>query len=369
MSKKSIIWIVVAVVVIGGILLFSRDTKPASGEPIKIGGLFSLSGYAAFAGEASRDGFLMAIEDSGMDVEYVVEDFKSETKSVVTAARKLLEVDKVGVVIGPEWAEFGEVAAPIADETKTVFISPWMNSETDWAQTPYYFSGTPSERSQQKALIQYMKKAGDINIALVYSNNSWSLSNIKIFKEEVAKDPSFKIAGEFIVNQDALDYRTEISKIKNLAVDAVFTIIATDDGQGLLNKQMKELGVNLPVYLSQSRAESPVLRSGFSQYIEGMVYGAPKAYEKAGLFEKKYEERFGKKPGAISAATAYDMTTLVLAAIKEGATNSEEIKNYLENVKDYEGYSNKITFNESGQVASEEVEIRKLTKEGFVTVE
>ena len=72
--------------------------------------------------------------------------------------------------------------------------------------------------------------------------------------------------------------------------------------------------------------------------------------------------RFGKESSAISAATAYDMTTLILMAIKNGARTSSEIRDSLLDVKDYEGYSNTINFDEKGQVSvpTEEILIKRI---------
>ena len=53
---------------------------------------------------------------------------------------------------------------------------------------------------------------------------------------------------------------------------------------------------------------------------------------------------------AISAAISYDMTTLVIEAIENGASTSDEIKDYLMGIEDYEGYSNTINFNANGMV-------------------
>jgi len=82
---------VIAFLVIGctGKAPVQDDTQKYS---VKIGGLFGLTGFAAFAGEAGRNGFIMAIEDSGMNIEYVIEDTNSDFKNTVTAAIKLLEV-------------------------------------------------------------------------------------------------------------------------------------------------------------------------------------------------------------------------------------------------------------------------------------
>ena len=53
------------------------------------------------------------------------------------------------------------------------------------------------------------------------------------------------------------------------------------------------------------------------------------------------------------------MTTLVLKALQSGAITSEQVRDYLLDLKDYEGYSNTITFRD-GHVASEEVVIKQI---------
>src|SRR3989344_3546095 len=197
------------------ILLVLTGCSPNEKQPeIKIGGLFALTGYASFAGEASRDGFLMAIEDSDMDIKYVIEDFSSDTKTAVTTVTKLIDVDKVNVIIGPEWAEFGAAVAPLAEEKKMVFISPWLTTEPQWLrEAEYYFSGTASERSQLRHLIAYMSK------------------------EKIKKFPDITIIEEFKVAQEANDFKTEITKVKELQPDAIYNVISTDSDQGILNKQ------------------------------------------------------------------------------------------------------------------------------------
>ena len=353
------------------IVVFINGCSPHQQEnQVKIGGLFGLTGYAAFAGEASRDGFLMAIEDSGMDVKYIVEDFSSDTKTAVTAANKLIDVDKVNVIIGPEWAEFGAVVAPIAENRKMLFISPWLTTEPAWLkEANYYFSGTASERSLLRHLIEYMSKQKVKKIVIIYSNNEWSFGNVDIFKEEAKKFPSIEIIGEFKVAQEANDFKTEITKVKELQPDAIYAVISTDSDQGILNKQLRELSANYQIYLPYSRAESSVLMETYEDVMDGAIYADLKEYKNMKSFNEKYEERFGKKPSAISAATAYDMTTLVLEAMKNGAISTDQIREYLRNKKNYEGYSNLITFNEFGQVTAEETVIKQIDGKTYKVLE
>lgn len=367
--NKKLTWLVILAVVAVAVIAVRFGQKPSEQRTVKVGGLFGITGYASFAGEASRDGFLMAIEDSGMKIDTPVEDFQSNNVRLVTAASKLVDVDRVKVVIGPEWNEFSEVIIPIANSKKTLFISPWMTGEQDWRNSPYYFSATPSERNQIRAILQHMAKHERKSIVLVYSNNTWSLGSVKVVHDELEKLKELQVVGEFVINQDAADYRTEVVKIKTLNPGAVYTIIATDAGQGIFNKQMRELGASYPIYAPASRAESSVLQSRFGEYSVGMIYSREKEYANMEKFAEKFEKKFGRKPGALSAATTYDVTTLVLRAIKNGAKTTAQIKAYLLSVKDYDGYSNKISFGPGGQIVPLEVEMRRLTKNGFEAVE
>ena len=355
----------IGAVVVAGVAYVGYRQQKSQGEEgvVKIGGLFGLTGYAAFAGEASRDGFLMAIEDAGLNPQdYPIEDFHSEQKDAVGAASKLINTDKVTVVIGPEWLEFGEVVVPLANSNKVLFISPWMVGEPAWVPSPYYLSGMPSERVLLKRELEYMAAHGVKKLALVYHNNAWSHSNIKILKEEIVSQNQIDIVNETEVNMTDTDFRTQLVKIHQQKPDAIYVAFADDNNQGIFNKQMMELGMRYQVYVPQSTGANTVLKDRFEQYLNGVIWPDKKQGPREQEFESKFEKRYGKKPGAISAATAYDMTTLVLQAIKNGAHDSDSIARYLRDVKDYQGYSNTITFNEKGQVASEEVVLKQIAQ-------
>lgn len=211
---KKIITVIIVLAVVVGIFLVNKSTSDNS---VTIGGLFGLTGYVAFAGETSQNGFLMAIEDSDQNIEFTIEDFQSDLAGAVSSAKKLIQIDEVDVVIGPEWVEFSEVVAPLADENEVVFISPWMTGETDWLSSPYFFSATPSEMDQMRALLEHMAQSGFKTIALFGSNNAWSLGLSSIVKDELSRNfKSLTIVQETKNNPDDLDFRTSISKFCKL---------------------------------------------------------------------------------------------------------------------------------------------------------
>ena len=348
MKKTSIIIILVVIVLI--IIGVSRKN---TGQIVTIGGLFNLTGYASFAGEPSRDGFLMALEDANLPdalVKTVVEDAGSDLKQAVSGATKLTDIDKVIVVLGPEWTEFGEVVSPVAVKSKVPFISPWIVAEVPFVTPPYYWSASPSYRSEHAALSAYLAKHNLNKISLVLSNNAWSLADSQMFKEEVAKFPQLTFLSEQNLDQSTKDFRTVIAKIKAEKPDIIYSAIAEDEGYGAFLAQVRQAGITVPVSTFSSRATSSVLKDRYSSLLSGQIFAESVPAERSAEFAEKYKKRFGREVGAISAAATYDMTTIVLNAIKGGARTSEDIIAYLKEMPGFEGYSGLISYDEKGRL-------------------
>lgn len=357
---KKGIWtavIVVIVILLIGSAISDRKTTTGNGErPIKIGGLFELSGFAAFTAEDSRDGFLMAIEDSGLDLEYIIEDGHSDITDTITAANKLVNINKVDVVVGPEWNEFGEAISDIAESSQIAFVSPWATSEAEWAKNPYYFSMTPSERVHHQAVVEHMEENGVVTVALVYTNNAWSLENISIFKDVLSKS-TIKVVGEYKFNPDQRDFQTDIIKIKESNPDAIFLPIAAGNQTGPFLKRFVELGLKSKLYAPESVGQDNTVRGDFGRYTEGLIFYRSVKYKKSDEFVAKFEKKYGRQPTTRTASTAYDTVMIIAEAVKSGARTSQEIAQHIMNVKNYDGYSNLITFNERGQLETEGVEL------------
>ncbi|MES2215995.1 MAG: ABC transporter substrate-binding protein [Patescibacteria group bacterium] len=362
--KNLIFGLVIVVLVVLGFAVTRRETS----REVVLGGLFNLTGYGAFAGESSRDGFTMAFEDANLPKTFVkpaVEDAASDLKMAVSGATKLITVDNAITVIGPEWTEFGEVVAPIAVKNKVPFISPWMMAEAPFVQLPYYWSATPSDRSEHTALVKYFAEHGLKKVDLIYSKNFWSQTNIAMLKEEMQKVGGLQIIAEHSLDQSARDFRTIISQIKAEKPDVIYAAIAEDDGHGAFVSQARQLGVTTLIAAHSARVASPVMKEKYKAVMYDQLFGEQVAASRSREFEIKYEKRFEKQVQAPSAAAAYDMTTIVLAAIKSGARTSEDIVTYLKTMSAYEGYSGMIKFDERGQLPLREVVVKKYNREGI----
>jgi branched-chain amino acid transport system substrate-binding protein len=365
--KNTIIKIVATIIVICGIAIIQNQNS--STNTITLGGLFNITGYAGFAGESSKNGFLMAVEDYGLSdnsVRVVIEDAQSDLKSAVSGATKLVEMNKAIVVIGPEWTEFGEVVSPIASKHRVPFISPWIVAEAPFVKPPYFWSAFPSDRVEHTKLLEYLSTNNYKRVALVFSNNYWSKTNTDVFKEEAKKNGSVEIISEYTLDQNTRDFRTVITKIKSDNPDIVYVAIGEDEGHGAFISQARQLGLTIPIGANVARAGSLVMKEKYPNLLYDQVFAQMLPSPKLKEFEDKYEKRFGKKPEAPSAAVSYDMTMIFLGAIKSGAHTSDQIISHLYSMDPYDGYSGVIAFDQNGQLPARTAVVKKYNKQNVL---
>ena len=80
---------------------------PADAQSVKIGSILSVTGPAAFLGEDMKAGMELAIEEInakggvlGKKIDWVFYDAESQTQKGLTATRRLIDQDKVDMIVG-----------------------------------------------------------------------------------------------------------------------------------------------------------------------------------------------------------------------------------------------------------------------------
>ncbi|MGB9867095.1 MAG: ABC transporter substrate-binding protein [Bacillota bacterium] len=103
-------------------------------KTLKIGLLTPLTGNFAANGTDMRDGMLLYLEEKGYKladykVEVVVEDTEGNPSTALTKARKLVEKDKVDLLVGPLTAAEGYAVAEYAANNKVPLLVPIVSAE------------------------------------------------------------------------------------------------------------------------------------------------------------------------------------------------------------------------------------------------
>jgi len=333
-------------------------------ETIKIGGLFQLTGDGAFWGSGERNGAQMAVDQinaaggiQGKKIELVVEDGRTNPVAVLSATKKLIEVDDVQVIIGPTW--FGQIVAPIAESSHVVAISP--STGVTLPRERYFFNLWSTEQQEVSPLLNYLQKRNQTRIAIVFTQNDWSVSMKDHFVEE-AKKRNISVVDQFEAAPNEVDFKTIIAQLKELDIDGVYGAFAFYPAQGYFTRQAKELQLQPQIY-STSDTQIPQLLEAFPE-IEGTIYTYPDSGDEA--FEREYETRYGVGASP-SSAYAYDAVQLAAAAMRSNATTSQQIATYLENVREYRGKSNVITF-ENGRVVAKSHSVKQVLNGEFVFI-
>lgn len=344
---KKIIWTIIVIVVIVLIVWAVSGTKNdtvSTNETIKIGGNLALTSYGASWGENQLKGAQLAVKEInakggvlGRKLELVTEDNKTEPKTTVTVANKLISTDKVSFML-TGWSKETEPIIPIIDQNKIITITVSAGAPGITKKSQYLFRTWPSDGIAVNRLVEYAQSKGYKKIGFAHTIASWENSLTDLFKQ-VASTKGILASREIAFTIDTQDYKTQISDLKAQNPDAVF--LAT--GPGPLErfiKQARDLGLNVPFLYPVDVVTLGLPEQIAPTYLKNMVYAiyTPSKDQFVSAFKKEYN----LEPG-VSADTSYDAVYMIARAIeKAGTMDTEKVRTSFETL---EGASGTITFN------------------------
>lgn len=358
MSKntKITIGIIIIILIIGGIW-YGATREPKEEEVIKIGAALSLTGKTASFGEKAKNGIELAVSEVNQElknfkIEVIYEDTQSETASAVNAVKKLIEIDKVNVIVGPVRSSSTLAVAPLTEAQKVILFTPISSSEDITYAGDYVFRNRETAKLHGKRMAEFLINKEINNVAVFMAQSANSLTYGNSFIE------NFQNLGGNVVfseeyNEDTLDFRTNISKAKNKKPEAIYLAVATGRDGGFLVKQIKELGFE-GLITGSIALESEEFFNGAGSSSEGVIITSPAFYLEdlqIQSYRNKYKSRYGEESGAY-AANSYDALKILVMAIEYcgGDSDTNCIRDFLYDLKDYPGVGGITTFDENGDV-------------------
>ena len=359
MNKKILggIALSIVIVVIAFAVINVRDHSQDLGY--RIGVVLPLTGRAATYGERSLNAIHLATDQLNAETPFMnhpiklsVEDSQSQATYAVSAFRKLVDIDKVPVVVGLLTSDEALSCAPVAEQTKTVLFSPGAATTKLKDAGDYIFRNRESTDLQAKVIAKAcIERSGKDEIAILHANAANALSYrdsfIKAFEELGGQ-----VMGTVAFNEGKTDYRAEIEQLRALNPKAVY-LSAYDTELGVILKQCKEVGFGADFYASAGAVSNKLLEIA-KEGAEGLVCatapfdaGSEEPHIKA--FVNSFNERYGKMPDWL-AANSYDAIQILARILKNGATTSREIKTGLYATKDFPGVAGTTTFDDFGEV-------------------
>lgn len=330
-----------------------EEPKSATQGPIKIGFINHLTGEAATYGQSMKKGTDLALAEvnaaggvNGRKIEVIFEDDKLDNNQAVAAARKLIEQDKVKVIMGSGSSSKTLAIGPITREAKVILISSISTAPSLKDLGPYFFAVMPSDFAQGAEWANYAKKSGIKEAAVMYINNDYGLGVKDIFTKKFTADGG-KVLAEVGFKESGTDFRTEVLKVRQSGAKYVFIVSHVKEG-GLILKQAKELGVQAQWIgdVALQTKEVPELAAGGAEGMLAMSVGL-KTQEKYKAFEKAFKDQYKEDP-TIWSDFAYDTTMLIVEAMKAGNLEPDAIGKWLKGLKSWPGATGPVSFDENG---------------------
>ncbi|MEW6387954.1 MAG: ABC transporter substrate-binding protein [Thermodesulfobacteriota bacterium] len=343
-------------------------------DPVKIGSVLRLS-IGAEHGIPAKRGVQMAVDEfnaagglNGQKVEVIFEDEKDSPTASVNAVQKLINVDKVVALVGPMTSGATLAAYKTADDAKVVYITPTATSPKISGASPYLFRSCSRIDAQAKALTEFVaQKFKPKTVGILFSNEPYGKGCAEVFGKDFEK-LGIKVVAKESFLRGSRDFKAQLTNIKAANPDILFIPGYTPETAPAA-AQARSLGMNqriLGVYgdmdeeyakLAGKAAEGHIIAGEYDD-----CYNTPKNLK----FYKNYldQAKANKEPvNTMFAALTYDATGLVLEGMKKNGPTSEGIKKFLKEVKDFDGVTGKLSFNDKNDV------VRGGTKEGVYIVE
>lgn len=372
--KKRYIIVGFLILVLLTVLLFYFNKKSEEGE-IKIGVVLSITGKGATYGNWSLTGMQLAVDElnktatfSSRPIRLIVEDSQSITNKAVSAFNKLIEIDKVSVIVGMVLSDEVLACAPIANNTKTVLFTPGAGSVKIRDAGDYVFRNRESADIQANKLAEYcVNTLGYKSIGIIYSNAANGISYRDSFSEAVKRYGGIVAVKEGF-NEGETNFRTQLLNLKKFKINAVY-IAGLDSEIGRILKQAREMNYDIQFLASAGAVSEKVIEiAGVSA--EGLIcstgsFDTTSTNINVQNFIDNYYKRYNEKPEFV-AANSYD-AIFMIANIMKTITTGENIKEKLYMVKNFDGVSGNTSFDEYGDVIKP-VNLVHLTNNLFIPI-
>jgi branched-chain amino acid transport system substrate-binding protein len=335
---------------------------PATGEPIKVGMVTSLTGPSAAPGVSIKNGAeyqVQYINDNGgingRPIELLIEDDKSEVTSMTAAMTKLIEEDGIEYFVGP-FIQYGQEAArSMCEDAQIPMVGAGPPSlEQIAANTPYEWSVMMSAGpvTQAEALVEVIKAHGYQNVLAIADTLSIHTETmIKLADMSETEDFTLTVLPDTF-GLTLPDPQAILNKImegyNDVQPDMILTL-SNPLAQPAIYQGLRNLGVTEPIHGSPAAAHPAVMSRG-PEAVEGLYVmdsggmvnpqslpddWATKAFQVD--FYDRYVDYYGFAPDFFAAVGA-DFVIVLEAAMNEagGADDKEAVREALVNLTDVE---------------------------------
>lgn len=353
--------LIIIVAIIGYFVWKGTRSNLGQQDSYVIGVSAPLTGDGANYGRSTKEGIELAVEELNAakyldkPIEIVYEDDKINPTDGINAVNKLINSNKVPVIIGPFGSSVTLAVAPIANKAKVVLVGASATADGIADAGDYVFRITPPNSRQGADVANFCStKLNAKKAAIIYQNNDYGTTLKTAFEKQFTGNGGTVVISDG-VDLGIKDLKTQILKIKGTNPDVVFFPLHVAES-GLLLKQSKEMGLNAKFISCDGAMVQDLLdiagNAAEGSYYTTLALGYGVSDKDISQFNEAFRKKYNKEPD-VYAAYYYEAAKIVAKAIKEGGYDSEKIKERLYAMTGdnaYNGVTGKTSFDRNGEV-------------------
>ncbi|MBO9422957.1 ABC transporter substrate-binding protein [Labrenzia sp. R4_2] len=352
-------------ILLAAVAALSLGVAAASAEPVKVGMITTLSGGGAGLGIDVRDGFMLAVKQSGNeDIEVIIEDDQRKPDVAVKLADKLVQAENVDVLTGLIWSNLAMAVIPSVTAQGKFYLSPNAGPSMLAGKGchPNYFNVAWQNDNLHEAAGAFANVEGYKNSFILAPNYPAGKDALTGYKRLYKGD----LAGELYTKLGQTDYAAELAQIRASGADSVYFFLPGGMGISFL-KQYAGSGIDLPVVGPAFSFDQGILQavgdaalgvrntSQWSKDINTPVNNA---------FVESFQAEYGRLP-SLYASQGFDTANLLLSAMSKADVKDADAFREALREADFKSTRGEFRFGPNNHPI-QDIYVREVIKEGDV---
>jgi branched-chain amino acid transport system substrate-binding protein len=323
-------------------------------DPIRIGSFLSVTGPAAFLGDPEQKTLELYVEKLnaaggvlGRKLELVAYDSAGDAEKARTFAKRLIEQDKVDVIVGGSTTGETMAVVPLVEQAGVPFISLAGAVVIIEPVKKWVFKTPHTDRMACEKIFVDMKARGLSKIALISGSGGFDKS-MRGQCLGVAKAHGIEVVADETYGAGDRDMTAQLTKIRNTAGVQAVVNPGFGEGPAIVTRNYRQLGIQAPLYQSHGvaskkyielsgEAANGVRLPAAALLIADALPDSDPQKKVVVSYKKEYESRF-KSEVSTFGGHAYDGLMLVVEAMKKAGTSDKaKVRDALESIRGWMG--------------------------------